>query len=136
MLVPHCCDYCSFAVYSEVREPDSASSGVLFVCLFIRLFFHTALASQDLVCFQATFVIFCSSSVKNVTCNLLGIELKLALGSVLILTLSDASNLRQWYRYIFPYIGVIFGFLQRYVRVFRVQVFVSLGSLIPRWLIF
>ena len=88
MLVPHCCDYCSFAVYSEVREPDSASSGgFLFVCLF----FSTALASQDLVCFQATFVIFCSSSVKKVTCNLLGVALKLALGSVLILTFSMLS---------------------------------------------
>ena len=64
-----CFDYCSFVVLSEVWK-DYASS---LVFLFLRI----ALAILDLWGFYINFRIICSSSVKNVMCNMIGITLSL-----------------------------------------------------------
>ena len=52
-------------------------------------FLQTALAIQGLLCFHMNCEIFCSSSVKNTTDNLIGITLHLsiAFGSILIFTI-------------------------------------------------
>ena len=49
----------------------------------------------DLLCFPTNFKIFCSSSVKNVLANLIGIALNLyiALGSIVILIILNGSSL-------------------------------------------
>ena len=53
MPVPYCLDYCSFVVYSEVREPDSSSS-VFFFLIFFFLF-HLFLAALGLHCCAQAF---------------------------------------------------------------------------------
>ena len=65
--VPYCLDDCGFVVEPEVRQVDSSSSILL---------------SQDYGAYSRSFVhmnceIFCSSSVKNVIGNLIGISLNL-----------------------------------------------------------
>ena len=67
VLVPYCLDDCSFVAKSEVRKADSPA-------LF---FLKTALSIQSLLHFHMNCEIFCSSSVKNVIGNLLGIILNL-----------------------------------------------------------
>ena len=61
--IPHCFDYCRFVVLSEVWES--------FFPLIIDL------AILGLLWFQINFRIICSSSVKNVTGNLIRIALNL-----------------------------------------------------------
>ena len=68
MPVPHCLDDCSFLVKYEVRKVDSTRSILLSQdCLAIRC----------LACFHMNCEIFCSSSVKNVIGNLIGMALSL-----------------------------------------------------------
>ena len=68
VLVPYWLDDCSFVVLSEVRKVDSSSSILLS---------QDYLAMQGLLCFHMNCEIFCSSSVKNVIGNLIGITLNL-----------------------------------------------------------
>ena len=58
--IPHCIDYCSFVVLSEVWK----SYASCFVLLFSPL--RIALAILGLLWFHINFWIICSSSVKNV----------------------------------------------------------------------
>ena len=58
--IPHCFDYCSFVVLSEVWK----SYASCFVLLFSPL--RIALAILGLLWFHINFWIICSSSVKNV----------------------------------------------------------------------
>ena len=67
--VPYCLDEYSFAVYS-------LKSGRL-IPLAPFFFLKTALAIWGLLCFHMNCEIFCSSSVKNVIGNLIGITLNL-----------------------------------------------------------
>ena len=64
----HPIDECGFVVLSEVGNVDFSSS---------ILFFKTALAIRGLLCFHRNCETFCSSSVKNVMGNLIGIALNL-----------------------------------------------------------
>ena len=66
--IPCCFDYCSFVVLSEVWE-------VMRPALFF--FLRIALAILGLLWFHINFRIICSSSVKNVMGNLIGITLNL-----------------------------------------------------------
>ena len=66
--IPCCFDYCSFVVLSEVWEG--------YASCFI-LFFRIPLANLGLLLFHINFRIMCSSSVKNVMGNLIGIALNL-----------------------------------------------------------
>ena len=68
MPVPYCSDDYGFLVLSKVRKPDS------FILIF---FFNIASAVWGLLCFHTDFKIFCSSSVKNIFGNLIGIALNL-----------------------------------------------------------
>ena len=67
--VPHCLDYCSFVILSEVWE--SYTSCLIFFPLRI------ALAILGLLWFHINFWIVCCSSVKNVMSNLIGIAINL-----------------------------------------------------------
>ena len=73
--IPHCFDYCSFVVLSEVWR-------VMPPALFF--FLRVALAILGLLWFHINFRIICSSSVKNVMGNLIRIAMNLwiALGSI------------------------------------------------------
>ena len=66
--VPDCLDYCSFVILPEVWE--SCASDLV---LFLRI----SLAILGLLCFHINFWIVCSSFVKNVMGNLIGIALNL-----------------------------------------------------------
>ena len=74
VLVPHCVDHSSFIVLSEVWEGYAS-------CFFsgFALFFplRVALAILGLLWFHVNLRIICSSSVKNVMRNLIGITLNL-----------------------------------------------------------
>ena len=65
--VPHCPDYSNFVILSEVWESYAS-------CL---VFLRIALAILGLLCFHINFWIVCSSLVKNVMGNLIGIALNL-----------------------------------------------------------
>ena len=65
--ISYCFNDCSFVVQCEVRESNSSRS------IFLRI----ALAIQGLLCFHKNFNGFCSSSVKNVIGNFIGIALNL-----------------------------------------------------------
>ena len=73
-------DDCSFVVQSEVRKVDSSSSILLSQDCF---------GYSGSLCFYVNCEIFYSSSVKNVTGNLIGIALNLqiAFGSIVIFTI-------------------------------------------------
>ena len=64
--IPHCFDYCSFVVLSK-------SGRVMPPSLFFLL--RIALAILGLLWFHINFRIICSSFVKNVMGNLIGIAL-------------------------------------------------------------
>ena len=83
-------------------------------------FLKTALAIWGLLCFHMNCEIFCSSSVKNVIHNLIGITLNLqiALGSIVIFTI---TYLETWN--IFPCVYVIFDFFHQCLIVFCIQLF-------------
>ena len=80
--LPLCFDYCSFVVLSEAWWGGVVMPHALF------FFLRVALAILGLLWFHIKFRIVCSSSVKNVMGNLIGITLNLqiALGSMAILT--------------------------------------------------
>jgi len=79
--IPHFLDYSGFIILSEVWENYASCLG------FFPL--RTALTILGLLWFHINFWIVCSSSVKNVMSNLIGIALNLqiALGSMAILIL-------------------------------------------------
>ena len=81
--IPHCFDYCSFVVLSEVWEVY-ASSFVLFLYLAILGLFQ----------FHRSFKIICSSSVRKLMVNLIGIVLTLqtAFNSMASLTIVIISS--------------------------------------------
>ena len=66
--VPYCLGDCGFVVEPEVRQLDSSGS-----ILFLKI----ALAIQGLLYFHTNCEIICSSSVKNIIGNLIGITLNL-----------------------------------------------------------
>ena len=66
--VPYCLDYCSFVVFSEVREPDSSSS-IFFPSRLLWLF--------RVLCVSIQILRFFVLVVKNATGNLIGIALNL-----------------------------------------------------------
>ena len=66
--VPHCLDDCGFVILPEVWESDAS-------CLVFVL--EIAVAILDLLWFHINFRTVCSSSVKNVMGNLIGIALNL-----------------------------------------------------------
>ena len=68
--VPHCFDYCSSVVLSEVWV-----GGVMPPALFF--FLRIALAILGLLWFHINFRIICSSSLKNAMGDLIGITLNL-----------------------------------------------------------
>ena len=72
--ISYCLDYCTFVVQFEV-----GGAWLLQITVVI----------QGLLCFCANCKHFCSNSVKNVICNLLGIALNLqiTLGSIFIFTI-------------------------------------------------
>ena len=121
MLVPYCFDDYRFVVQSEVKEPDSSSSILLFQGYFgysgsfiiLHKFFN--------------FYIFCSNSVKkNAIGHLIGITLNLqiALGSMVILTILIFPIQDHG---IFFYLLVPFSVSFISVIVLRGQVFCLLG---------
>ena len=78
--IPHCLDYWSFVILSEVWESYAS-------CFFFPL--RISLMILSLSWFSINFWIVFSSSVENVMGNLIGITLTLwiALGSIAILTI-------------------------------------------------
>ena len=68
MPVPYSLDYCSFLIYSEVRDPDSSAP---------FFFLKIALAIRGLLCFPTNCEMYCSTSVKNAIGSLIGIALNL-----------------------------------------------------------
>ena len=63
--IPHCFDYCSFVVLSEVWEGYDS-------CF---IFFQDYFGNSGSFMVHMNFRIICSSSVKNVMGNLIGIAL-------------------------------------------------------------
>ena len=83
-------------------------------------FLKIALASQGLCCFNPNCKIFCSSSVKDATGNMIGIALNMqsALGSTVIFTVL----ILPIQEYISPSVCVIFNFSHQRLRVFCIQI--------------
>ena len=96
---------------------------------------QTALAIQGLLCFHVNCEIFCSSSVKNVIGNLIGITLNLyiAFGSIVIFTILVLPIQQHGIS-----LHLFMSSLISFISVLQLSVyssFVSLGKFIPRYLI-
>ena len=68
VLLPHCFDYCSFVILSEVCKGDASA---------LFFFLKIVLEIPGPLWFHISFRIICSSSVKNVMGNLIVIALNL-----------------------------------------------------------
>ena len=86
-------------------------------------FLKAALASRGLLRFHMNCEFFCSSSVKNVTDNLIGITLSLqiAFGSIVIFNNIDSSY--PGTQNSSPSVYVIFNFFHQYLVIFYIQFF-------------
>ena len=116
MSVPHYIDYCSFVISFEVRKCEIS---------YFVLLFKIALAIQCSLSFHINFRIGFYISAVGI---LIGIAFNLwvPLGGIDILTILSSN---PWTWEFFPFIVVIFNFLQQCFTVF--SVFFSLS---PFWL--
>ena len=99
-------------------------------------FLKSALAIQGLLCFHMNCEIFCSISVKNVVCNLIGITLNqyIAFGSIVIFTILSLPTQKHGISLHLFMLSLI-----SFISVLKFSVyssFVSLGRFIPRYFIF
>ena len=90
-------------------------------------FLKTALAIRGLLCFRMNCEIFCSSSVKNASGNLVGVTLNLqiAFGSIVYHFHNIASSYPGTWN-LSPSVYVIFDFLHQCLIIFSVQFWFSL----------
>ena len=111
-------------LYSKTRIILSQEGGFLQLHFF---FLKTALAIQGLLCFHTNCENFCSSSVKNVIGNLIGITLNLqiAFGSIVIFTILILLTQEPG---ISLNLFIMFDFFHKYLIVFCIQIFRLLGQ--------
>ena len=124
--IPYCLDDCSFVVQSEVRRLIPPAQ---------FFFLKTALAIRGLLCFHMNCETFCSSAVKKVIGNLIGITLNLqiAFGRIVIFTILNLPTQENGIS-----LYLFMSSLISFVSVLQLSIyrsFVSLGRFIPRYLI-